>query len=129
MIKNSNIFPDYFITKCKQCPNEPQNISSDVKNNMKRMAIEKNYMHRLSCFWRKDLKFDAADKNKNKSKFKFLCQSGRSRLWFDLDLDWIDMNFSTHEPISIRKSFKVMAMSKTQIHSKHFKFQSEMQKL
>ena len=30
-IKNSNIFPDDFITKCKQCPNEPQNISSDVK--------------------------------------------------------------------------------------------------
>ena len=37
-IKNSHIFPDDFITKCKQCPDEPQNISSDVKNN-----IEKNY--------------------------------------------------------------------------------------
>ena len=38
-IKNSNIFTDDFITKCKQCPNEPQNISSDVKNNIKRMAM------------------------------------------------------------------------------------------
>ena len=25
-IKKSNIFPDAFIKKCKQCPNEPQNI-------------------------------------------------------------------------------------------------------
>ena len=39
-IKNSNIFPDAFIAKCKQCPNEPQNISSDVKNNIKRTAME-----------------------------------------------------------------------------------------
>ena len=30
-IKNSNIFPDAFIPKFKRCPNEPQNISSDVK--------------------------------------------------------------------------------------------------
>ena len=30
-IKNSHIFPHDFITKCKQFPNEPQNISSDVK--------------------------------------------------------------------------------------------------
>ena len=30
-IKNSNIFPDAFIAKCKQCPKEPQNITSDVK--------------------------------------------------------------------------------------------------
>ena len=28
-IKNSHIFPDDFITKCKQCPNKPQNISSN----------------------------------------------------------------------------------------------------
>ena len=51
-------------------------------------------MHRLSFF---GVKFDAADKNKNKSKFKFQGQSGRSRLWFDIDLDWIDINFSTRE--------------------------------
>ena len=30
-IKTSNIFPDAFITKCKQCPNEQQNISINVK--------------------------------------------------------------------------------------------------
>ena len=57
-------------------------------------------------FWRKDLKFHAADKNKNKSKFKFQGQSGRSRLWFDLDLDWIDINFSTPEPDFYEKLFQ-----------------------
>ena len=30
-IKNSDIFPDAFIEKCKLCPNEPQTISNDVK--------------------------------------------------------------------------------------------------
>ena len=38
-IKDSNIFPDDFIIKCKQFPNEPQNISGDVKINIKRMAM------------------------------------------------------------------------------------------
>ena len=49
-IKSSHIFPDAFITKCKQCPNESQNISNNVKNNIKRMAVKKVYMHRLSSF-------------------------------------------------------------------------------
>ena len=52
------------------------------------------------------MKFDAADKNKNESKFKFQGQSGRSRLWFDLDLDWIDINFSTRESDFYKKLFK-----------------------
>ena len=64
-IKNSNISPDTFITKCKQSPNEPQNISSDVKNNIKRMAMEQSLYAQVIMFWRKDLKFDAADKNNN----------------------------------------------------------------
>ena len=29
-IKNSHIFPDDFIRECKNNPNDPQNISSDV---------------------------------------------------------------------------------------------------
>ena len=88
-IKTSNIFPDAFITKCKQCPNVPQTISNDVKNNINRMAMEQSLYAQVIKFRQKGLKFDAADKNKNESKFKFQGQSGRSRLWFDLDLDWI----------------------------------------
>ena len=60
--------------------------------------MEKSLYAQVIMFRRKDLKFDAADKNKNESKFKFQDQSGRSRLWFDLDLDWIVINFSTREP-------------------------------
>ena len=92
-IKNTHIFPDYFITKCKQCPNEPQNISSDVKNNKKRMAMKQSLYAQVIMFRRKDLKFDAGDKNKNESNFKFQGQSARSQLWFDIDLDWIDFEF------------------------------------
>ena len=60
--------------------------------------MEQSLYTQVIMFWCKDLKFDAADKNKNKSNFKFQGQSGRSGLWFDLDLDWIDINFSTREP-------------------------------
>ena len=79
-IKKIHIFPDDFITKCKQCPNESQNISSDVKNNIKRMAMEQSLYAQVIMFWKKALKFDAADENKNESKFKFQGQSARSQL-------------------------------------------------
>ena len=69
-IKNSHIFMDDFITKCKKIPNVPQNISNDVKNTIKRMEMEQSLYAQVIMFRRKELKFDAADKNKNKSKLK-----------------------------------------------------------
>ena len=39
-IKKSNIFPDAFIKKCKQCPNKPQTILGEVKNSIKLMEME-----------------------------------------------------------------------------------------
>ena len=66
-IQNSNIFPTVFITKCKLYPNEPQFITQDVKNNIKCMAMEQSLYAQVIKFWRKDLKFDAADKDKNSS--------------------------------------------------------------
>ena len=54
---------------------------------------------------RKDLQFVAADK-KTEAKFKFWGQYARSQLWFDLDLDWIDINFSTREPDFYKKIFQ-----------------------
>ena len=68
--------------------------------------MEQSLYAQVIMFWRKDLKFDAADKNKNESKFKFQGQSERSQLWFDLNLDWIDMNFSTREPDFYKKLFQ-----------------------
>ena len=105
-INNSHIFPDGFITKCKNFSNEPQTISGVVKNNIKRMAMEQSLYAQVIKFRRKDLIFDAADKNKNESKFKFQGQSARSQLWVDLNLDWIEMNFSTREPDFYKKLFQ-----------------------
>ena len=84
-IQNSNIFPTAFIAKCKLYPNKPQFITRDVKNNIKLMAMEQSLYAQVIKFRRKDLIFDAADKNKNSSKFKFQGQSARSRYWFDID--------------------------------------------
>ena len=53
----------------------------------------------------KDLKFTASNKNKNDAKFKFQGQSARSQRWFDLDFDWIDVNFSTREPDLYKETF------------------------
>ena len=55
--------------------------------------------------WRKDLLFVAADKNKTESKFKFQGQSVRSQPGFDLDLDWINITFSTRGPDFYKKLF------------------------
>ena len=38
---------------------------------------------------RNDLKFIAANKNKNEAKLKFQGLSAISQRWFDLDFDWI----------------------------------------
>ena len=54
---------------------------------------------------RKDLKFVATDKNKNEDKFKFQGQLARSQRWFDIDLDWIEINVSTREPDFYKESF------------------------
>ena len=55
---------------------------------------------------RKDLKFVATDKKKNEAKFKFQGLSAISQRWFDLDLDWIGVNFSTREPDFYKKLFQ-----------------------
>ena len=64
-IKEYNIFPDDFIKECKNNSKEPQFISSDVKNNIKRMAMEKSLYAQVFKLRRKDFQFFAADKSKN----------------------------------------------------------------
>ena len=39
-------------------------------------------------------------------KLKCQSQSARSQIWFDIDLDWIDINFSTREPDFYKKLFQ-----------------------
>ena len=56
------------------------------------MAKEQSLYAQAVKLWRKDLKFVATDKNKNEAKFKFQDQSARSQLWFDLDLNWVEIN-------------------------------------
>ena len=72
---------------------------------------------------RQDLIFFATDNIKNEAKFKFQGQSARSQHWFDLDFDWIKVNFSTREPDLYKKLFKSMTIHKIQIRIKSFKFQ------
>ena len=55
---------------------------------------------------RKDLKFVATDKKKNEAKSTFQCQFARPQRWFDLDLDWVEVNFSTLEPDFYKKLFQ-----------------------
>ena len=62
------------------------------------MATEQGLYSQVVVFHRKDLTFTEANNNKNEAKFKFQGQSVISQRWFNLDLDWIEVNFSTHEP-------------------------------
>ena len=68
--------------------------------------MEKSLYTQVATLWRKYLQFFASDKNKNEYKFKFQGQSARSQLWFDLDLNWVDINFSTREPDFYKKIFQ-----------------------
>ena len=126
-IKDSKTFSDDFIKECKNYSNEAHYIPHEVKNNIKRTAMEQGLYEKVVKLRRNDLKFVAIDKNKNEAKFKFQGLSARSQRWFDLDLYWIEVNFITREPDFYKKIFKSMMIYKILIHSETFKFQLEMQ--
>ena len=62
------------------------------------MATEQGLYAQVVMISRKNLKFIAENKNINEANFKFQGQSARSQRWFDLELDCIKVDFSTHEP-------------------------------
>ena len=45
-------------------------------------------------------------RTENEAKFKFQGQLARSQQWFYLDLDYIEVNFSTREPDFYKKLFQ-----------------------
>ena len=56
----------------------------------------------------KDLKLIAANKNKNEATFKFQGLSARSQRCFDIEFDWIEVDFSTCEPNFYKMFFQTM---------------------
>ena len=82
------------------------NLSHLKKNNIKRMSMEQGLYAQVIMLRQKHLKCFAADKNKNEAKFKFQGQSAISQRWFDLDFNWIEVNFSTREPDFYRNFFE-----------------------
>ena len=59
--------------------------------------MEQGLYAQVIMIHRKDLEIVAIDQNKNEAKFKFHGQSKRSQRWFNIDLDWIEVNFSNYE--------------------------------
>ena len=71
------------------------------------MSMEQGLYAQVIMLHREDLKFVATDKNKNEAKFKFQGQYAISKQWFDLDFDWITVDFSTREPDFCKKLFQI----------------------
>ena len=91
------------------------------------MAMEQSLYAQVVKLCHKDSKFVATYKNKNEAKFKFQGQSERSQLWFDIDLDWIEINFSTREPDFYKKLFQSHDNTQDDNIFKKFKYQLEIQ--
>ena len=70
------------------------------------MAMENLLYAQVLKLYKKDLEFISENKNKNETKFKFQGQSARSQRCFDLDFDWIEVNFRTREPDFYKKLFQ-----------------------
>ena len=70
------------------------------------MSMEQVLYARVVKIIRKGLKFIAENKNKNEAKFKLQGQSAISQCWFDLDFDWIEVNYSTRDPDLYKKLFQ-----------------------
>ena len=86
--------------------NKAHDITCEVKNKIKQMAMEQGLYAQVVNLRQKDLKCFATDKNKNEAKFEFQGKSTISQLWFDLDLDCIEVNFSTRETDFYKKLFQ-----------------------
>ena len=78
-IRDSKIFSDDFIKECMDNSNKAHDIPREVKNNIKRMAMEQVLYAQDVKLRQKDLNFFATDKKKNEAKFKFQGQSARSQ--------------------------------------------------
>ena len=88
------------------------------------MATEQILYAQIVILCQKDLIFIVANKNKIEAKFKFQGQYARSQRWFDLDFDWIEINFITCEPDLYNFFFRAMTIYKIiRIHLKYFKLQ------
>ena len=87
------------------------------------MATEQELYAKVIMLSRKYSKFIATDKNKNEAKFKFQGQSARSQRWFDLDFDWIEVNFSTRQTDLYKKRFQSYDDTQYTNTSKTLKFQ------
>ena len=79
--------------------------------------MEQNLYAQVIMFWCKDLKFDAADKNKTHLSLNFKVNPQDQ----DIGLIFIQIGLksilSLENLISIRNFFKIMTKSKKQIHS------------
>ena len=115
-IEDSKKFRDDFIRECKNNSNKAQFISREIKNNLKLMVTEQGLYSQVIRIRQKNLKFVATHKNKIEAKCKFQDQSARSQRWFDLDLNSIEVNFSTCEPDFYKNFFKSMMIHKILIH-------------
>ena len=71
------------------------------------MSTEQGLYAQAVKISRKDMKFIADHNNKNEIKFKFQGQSARSQRWFDLEFDWIEVNFITHVTDFYKKLFQI----------------------
>ena len=73
----SNIFSDAFMQQFKYNVNDNQFVPLEMKDNIKRMAIEQVLYAQVVKLRQKYLNFFAAEKNKHEAKFKFQGQSAR----------------------------------------------------
>ena len=87
------------------------------------MAVEQVLYAQVVKLRRNDLKFIAANRNKNEAKFNFQGISAIPQRWFDLYFDWIEVNFSTRKPDFYKENFKRHDDIQDKIHLKAFKFQ------
>ena len=100
------MFSDAFMKKCRDNEDVAQFIPLEMKNNINRNLMEHVLYTQEVKLRQKYLKFVATDRNKNEAKFKFQGQSARSQRWFDIDFDYIEVNFSTLEPDLYKKLFQ-----------------------
>ena len=90
----TKLFLTESLDQCRNNPNNPQNITSEIKAALKNMALEQEFYAQVVMIRQKE-----SDNKKEKEKTKwynFQGKPARSRRWSDLDHEWSEEKCRTH---------------------------------
>ena len=100
------LFTREYFNLCKNHPNEPQNIPTDIKKNIKTISLEDSLHDQVVSIRCKSIVLKKDTGNEPKRNYLFQVYSAIPEHWFDIDIEWVGKNISKREPQFYKRLFQ-----------------------